>query len=65
MAERNIPEEAVHWVLAHYHTRRPAPQRGSAAEIYIGEFEGRNLKVYVERGSDPPFVKTTVWEGDE
>ena len=67
MAERNIPEEAVPWVLTHYHTRRPAPPRRNAGptEIFIGEYLGRNLKVYVARGSSPPFVKTVVWEGDE
>jgi len=67
MAERAIPEEAVRWVLEHYHTRRPAPSRirAGSAEILIGEYAGRTLKVYIARGSNPPFVKTVVWEGDE
>jgi hypothetical protein len=67
MAERDISEEAVRWVLARYHTRRPAPARRNASptEIFIGDYQGRSLKVYVARGSSPPFVKTVVWEGDE
>jgi len=66
MAERGIPEEAIHWVLEHYTVRRPAPARESAlpSEILIGEYKGRRLKVYIVRGSNPPYVKTAVWEGD-
>lgn len=67
MAERGIPEEAVRWVLERYHTRRPAPSRVRAqpAEILIGDYEGRALKVYIARNSYPPFVKTVVWEGED
>jgi hypothetical protein len=65
MEERGIPEEAVDWVLQNYHSSRPAgPRRGSKpAVIYIGEWQGRDLRVYVERDSSPPFVKTVAWEG--
>ena len=64
MEQRGIPEEAVDFVLENYHTARPAGPRGGSkpAIIYIGEWQGRNLRVYVERGSVPPFVKTVAWE---
>ena len=32
------------------------------AVIYIGEWDGRDLRVYVERDSDPPLVTTAAWE---
>ena len=66
MLRRKIPEEAVEWVLERYHNRRPAPRREGAlpAVIYVGEYGGRNLKVYVERDSNPMLVTTAVWEGD-
>jgi hypothetical protein len=66
MRRRRIPDAAIEHVLASYHTRRPAPPRDAAkpADILVGDYEGRRLKVYVERGVDPPFVKTAVWEGD-
>ena len=65
MTERRIPEEAVDWVLANYHTHRPAPVYGDAkpCEIYVGEWGGRALKVYVLIGSDPPVVTTVVYQG--
>ena len=66
MRQRNIPQAAVEDVLLHYHTSRPAPFRPGAkpAIIYVGEYEGKDLKVYVVRDSDPPIVTTVVWEGD-
>lgn len=66
LRERGIPREAVEWVLVHYHTRRPAPSRPPAGptDILVGAFEGRELKVYVVRDSNPPIVKTSVWAGD-
>lgn len=67
MAERGITEAQVEHVLEHYDVRRPAPPYHNGekpSEIFIGECDGRRLKVYVERGSNPPFVKTAVWEGD-
>ncbi len=66
MERRHIPLEAIVQVLENYHISRPAPHREGAlpAVIYIGEYEGRNLKVYVVRESNPPSVSTVVWEGD-
>ncbi len=65
MAERGVPEAAVDWVLEHYDLRRPAPVRypGSPADILIGDWNGRRLKVYVLRGIEPPIITTTTWEG--
>ena len=67
MAERGITDEAVRAVLANYDTHRPArASRGATkpSEIFIGEYHGRRLKVYVERESNPRAIKTAVWEGD-
>lgn len=66
MAERGITEEDVEYVLEHYDTRRPAPPYRTGnkpSEIYVGDRGARRLKVYVERGSNPPSIKTVVWEG--
>ncbi len=30
--------------------------------VYIGDWNGRSLRVYVERDSNPPLVKTVAWE---
>ncbi len=64
MRRRKVPFEAISYVLENYVIRRPAPPRDAArpAEILIGEFEGRTLRVYVERGTDPPMIKTVAWE---
>jgi hypothetical protein len=66
MRQRDISDDAVARVLSDYHTSRPAPFRPGArpAIIYIGEHEGRDLKVYVVRDDDPPLVTTVAWEGD-
>ncbi|MBI5283722.1 MAG: DUF4258 domain-containing protein [Chloroflexi bacterium] len=67
MAERGITEEQIEYVLRNYDTRRPSPPYRNGekpSEIFIGDCDGRRLKVYVERDSDPPFIKTAVWEGD-
>jgi len=66
MWTRKIPEEAVEWVLEHYHNSRPAPKRENALPtvIYVGEYSGRILKVYVERDTNPMLVTTAVWQGD-
>ena len=66
MRRRKVPDEAVDWVLEHYHTRRPAPRREGAlpTEIYVGAYSERNLKVYVERDTNPMLVTTVVWAGD-
>ena len=62
MEERGVSEEAVDYVLQHYHTSRPAgPRLGSKpAVIYVGTWCGRDRRVYVERDSKPPLVKTVA-----
>lgn len=66
MRERGISEEAVEEVLANYDVQRPAQRRGDEPQsvIYEGTYQGRVLKVYVERDTNPQKVKTAVWEGD-
>lgn len=66
LRERDIPFAAVGQVLNSYHTSRPAPRREGPLPtvIYVGDYEGRNLKVYVVRDSNPPQVTTVVWEGE-
>ena len=63
MGRRGVAEEAVEHVLDRYHTRIPAEPRVPArpAEIFIGTYDGRELKVYVEIGTKPPYVKTVAW----
>ncbi|MSQ30371.1 MAG: DUF4258 domain-containing protein [Dehalococcoidia bacterium] len=58
MRERGILKEAVRRALMNYHTQRPAGlRRGArAAVILVGVWDGRALRVYVERGSDPPRI---------
>ncbi len=66
MVEQNINEDAVRHVLVHYHTRYPAPPRRGVdppTDILIGDYSGRDLKVYIERGSNPWHVKTVRWRG--
>jgi len=64
MAERNVSEEAVQWVLEHYSIRRPASKKGSPAEIFEGDYQGRTLKLWVKRDSNPPFIKTLAWKDE-
>ncbi len=63
MKSRGVTEEGVEHVLVHYHKSSPAQPRVQAkpAHIYVGDYEGRPLKVYVEEGTDPPLVKTVAW----
>jgi hypothetical protein len=63
MIRRHVPDEAVEFVLTHYDTSFPATPRVNArpAEVYIGAYLGRRLKVYVEIGTTPPKVKTVAW----
>jgi len=67
LQRRKVPREAVADVLENYHTSRPTPRRDGAllTVIYVGDIEGRNLKVYVIRDSSPTKVVTVVWEGDD
>jgi hypothetical protein len=64
MELRGITVEAVDWVLANYHTQFPAaPQQGvRPAIVYQGTYAGRELQVYVQRDSSPPYVKTVAWK---
>ena len=65
MTKRKVPQEAIEWVLNNHDTRRdarPLPKT-KPAEIYIGEYQGRRLRVYVEKGTKPLKVKTAAWEG--
>lgn len=64
MQERGISEDSIRWALANYHTQRPAGTRRGAkpAIIFVGTWNGRNLRVYVERGSQPPRIMTAAWE---
>ena len=63
MVRRQVPDEAVEFILIHYDTHRPAQPRVHAkpAEIYIGTYQNRRLRVYVEIGTSPPKVKTVAW----
>jgi hypothetical protein len=65
-AERSVPREAKAHVLANYDTSHPAPYRQGATRtiIYIGDWQGRRLKVYVEEDSSPTKIKTVAWEGE-
>jgi len=60
LSERNVPEGAVDWVLNHYHSSRSARR----STIYIVVVNGRNLRVYVRTGSNPPRVTTVAWEDE-
>ena len=66
MRERRISKGAVEIVLKTYQISRPATRRAGepSTVIYEGEYQGRMLKVYVERDTNPPKVRTAVWEGD-
>lgn len=63
MRRRKVTAEGVAYVLANYDTHRPAQPRVGVkpAEIYIGTYAGRRLKVYVEIGTAPPKIKTVAW----
>ena len=60
MRQRGITEEAVDHVLANFHTSRPASSKDVV--IYLDDWEGRALRVYVVRDSDPLLVMTVAWE---
>ena len=67
MRQRGITEEAVEVVLESPHTSYLATRRSSdesQTAIYVGEYQGRNLRVYVERDTSPIKVKTAAWEVD-
>jgi hypothetical protein len=46
----------------------PAPPLSGASYrsvIYVGQIGNRELKVYVLEGSDPPYVMTVAWKGED
>ena len=68
MHDRGITDEHVETALVSYHTSYPAeplPHQREQSTVYVGMVAGRDLKVYVRDNSDPPFVRTVVWKGDE
>ncbi|MCA9825136.1 MAG: DUF4258 domain-containing protein [Dehalococcoidia bacterium] len=62
MRQRRIPEELVEDVLANPDQRRPAMPLADhrPAEIFTAERDGRLIKVYVEIGREPTYVKTVA-----
>lgn len=68
MQTRGISAEQVRQALASFHTSYPAEPLAHTAVrsvVYIGTVGGRDLKVYVLVGSEPPHVTTAVWRGEE
>lgn len=66
MHARGITRAQVQAALAAYHTSYPAeplPHSALRSTVYIGVADGRDRKVYVRTGSNPPHVTTTVWKG--
>ena len=44
------------------HAKHAAYAPGLLTRRHIGDWDGRDLRVYVERDSDPPLVTTAAWE---
>ena len=68
MQHRGITEEQIETALRTYHTDYPAeplPRQREQSTVYVGDLAGRELKVYVRDNSDPPYVRTAVWRGEE
>lgn len=68
MHHRGITREQVEAVLLSYHTSYPAeplPRQREQSTFYVGTLAGRDLKVYVRDNSNPPYVRTVVWKGEE
>ena len=63
MRERGIPEEAIAAVRVNYHSEQLGKRQagGKQAMIRIGEWNGRNLKIWVNPITD--MVITAAWEG--
>lgn len=61
---RGITEADVVHVLEHFHSSfpaRPLPGRSFRSRIYVGTVAGGDLQVYVEEGTNPPYVRTVAW----
>lgn len=64
MEDRLVDEGQVERALSDYHTSYPAeplPNDPIGATVFVGDIDGRSLKVYVENNSDPPLVRTVAW----
>lgn len=68
MQQRSISHAQIMQALrAHTLTYPAGPLRGQPSDsiIYVAGVDGRELKVYVERDSSPPYVRTAVWKDEE
>lgn len=67
MLERRIPDEAIGAVLRRPLERRTARRLAGAAqaEIVVGEFEGRRLRLYIVPLAYPFIVKSAAWDEPE
>jgi hypothetical protein len=64
MPVRGVTEAQVVRALRTYHTVYPAeplPHTPLRSVVYVATVDGRELKVYVRLGSEPPFVTTVAW----
>ena len=64
MRSRRVSEADVEAVLQNFHTSYPAeplPNDPFGATVFIGYIGRRELKVYVENGSNPPRIRTVAW----
>ena len=67
MRRRRITKEQVEHVLAYYHTSHPAqplPHTTERSVVYVGTVDGRELRVYVLKDSNPSYVKTAAWKDE-
>jgi hypothetical protein len=67
MRERKISSEQVLQALRDWTRTWEAPPSGRPiiSQIYVGKVNGRDLRVYVEPASNPVYVTTVAWEGEE
>ena len=67
MQIRRVSADQVVRALAAFHTTYPAelkPNDPVGAIVYIATIDGRDRKVYVKVGSDPPLVRSVAWRGE-
>ena len=68
MRQRGITERQVRRVLRDpiaVYPARPLPHRAARAVVYVGRIDGRDLRVYVLEGSEPPLVLTVAWRDED
>jgi hypothetical protein len=68
MRRRGISEAQVEQAPATYDTTYPAqplPGRKFRSTVYVATVDDRRLRVYVEQGRSPTYVRTVAWEDDE